>query len=381
MKSKKEVATFLQSLNPLDLIDELAIEGYCRRIGFNISFIHKPENTQKITFKDFVDWFENDLATKNDIIVLSCGTIGVVKKTTYNKIILGAYLKTNGEFIDTQIEVKADSFRAANQNERIYLQEAFNQRNIAWNRFKSKIIRRLDPQHNQQLRITILGDKIGLGVLREIKKNGDVIMYCCLKINGTVHYSLYENIGNKEQIQLEVPSFPERRIFAEELAKFGKVWNGKLKRIEPINYRADLGQTFTFINMFWEVEVSSEQRRQKNQILFKSSNYFRTRENCEKIIEVFHSERKRYPIQNRCTQGSIYYFINENWEIQETVENNKPKDSKLHNTGNYFSETYIPQCILTVVTEERKKQLVKCYIDFPKKRGRKPTMKDPYKSI
>lgn len=374
MKSKKEVATFLQSLNPLDTIDELAIEGYCRRMGYNINFVPKPENTQNITFKDFKEWFENDLATKNDVIVLSCGTIGVVKKTTFNKIILGAYLTTNGDFSQSQIEVKTDAFRLANQNEKINLQQAFNKQNIAWNRFKSKIVNRLIPSHNQQIRFTILGDKIGIGVIREIKKNGDVILYCYLKINGNVNYSLYENIGKQEFIQLEVPSFPERRLFAEELAKIGKVWNGKLKRIEPINYRAEPGQTFTFINMFWEIEVSSEQRRQKNQILFKSSNYFRVRENCEKMIDFFRSERKKHPIQNRCTQGSIYYFINENWEIQETVDNNKPKDSKLHATGNYFADTKTPETILHKITEERKKQLVHCFIDLPKKRGRKPKL-------
>lgn len=82
----------------------VAIEGYCRRIGFNISFIHKPENTQKITFKDFVDWFENDLATKNDIIVLSCGTIGVVKKTTYNKIIWELTLKQTENLLTLRLK-------------------------------------------------------------------------------------------------------------------------------------------------------------------------------------------------------------------------------------------------------------------------------------
>ena len=271
------------------------------------------------------------------------------------------------------IKARAEKNLGADKAEILKLQQACHERKVAWSRHKSKLIKRFLPAHNQQIRITVLGEKIGLGVLRQIKDDGEVVMYCYLKFNEPVRYSLYESIGQESHFQFEEMNSPERKTFAEELHAACKFWNGRLRRIEPINYRGEKGEPFSFINNFWEIEVSVEEKRQKNLFLFKSSNYFRSKENCAEILEMIKKERKRYPVQNRATQGAIYYMINENWEIQEHVENNKPKDTKLHAIGNYFRIADIPKYILDVIIEERKKQLVNSFIEIQKnKRGIKP---------
>lgn len=370
MKSTKEVTTFLRSVNPYQLKDELAIEAYCRRQGLRVRYKARPKNTHLITFEQFVYWFNNDCPLRNDVVATEDGIIGIVKESQFKRVVLGAYLDPGGAFLSEELDVSSKTLRPATHDEKISLQSAFSTEHLSWNKLKSEIVARNIPTRNEYIRITLLGKKIGLGVFREIKENGDVILYCFWEFEKGIRYSLSENLGNQYWFQLEDVNPLERQSLTKELASQHKVWKGKLERIEPFNLRADSGERFYFINNLLEVEAGLDQRRVKNLTLYQCGNYFRTRENCEYMQKLFHSEIKKHPITNRATQGAIYYFINEHWEVQQNTDNDKTKDNGLYRIGNYFGKKETAHSILNAILRERKKQLVNVYIDPPKKRGR-----------
>ncbi len=363
MKSTKELVTFLKSVNTVEEKDELAIEAYLKRRGFKIRFHANNTHTHTITFEDFVNWFENKQVSKNDIVIFEDGGMGIVKQTTMDSIILGAYLKKE-KLITTDYIVPSTGFCLANSEEKQYLQRILNNNNYSWNKHKLKLVKRIRPVHNQHVRISILGEKLGYGVVKEIKNDGQVIMFIYMKIDGSFKLSLYEIIGNERDMQFEDMTISERKIFSDSLMKrSGRTWNGHLKRIEPLNFKGKTGDCFYFINLYWEIENAVEDETPKKWLFYKSCNYFRNRKDCLQILALLHSEKDKYPRYERVAQGTAYYVISENWEIKEYTERNNIKDHKLNFIGNYFPIFEIAKTILVAIQKARKNQLLFCHTE------------------
>lgn len=99
------------------------------------------------------------------------------------------------------------------------------------------------------------------------------------------------NCGYMPTQQIVPASKSEKTELFEKLAEKGLQWNEEEKKIE--RWRAEFGKSFFVINAFMDIEVVSEVHTNINSKLWKSGNYFRTREEAEKYCEKIKNILKR----------------------------------------------------------------------------------------
>jgi hypothetical protein len=275
--------------------DEMAIETYLSRNGIILKLgksVKIETDSTGVTFEAFTEWFETDLPDRNAVIVLENNTIGIIKGLYLNTIVLGVSLPVHGHLVSSEVKVENMNYRVANMEEKIRLQRALNKQKLTWNNSNSKLLDAVKPLDNLQLRISLLGERVAIGVFKEINEKGEIVMYCVKENDKPVRYNLSEVVGNSEDYQLEPVSTQERKTLALELKKAEKVWNGHAKRIEPVNLRAGKGEVYYCIDEFMEIVVTSDKEKPKDLKRFRGGNYFRNREEAEEMLDLIDRYRK-----------------------------------------------------------------------------------------
>lgn len=289
MKSHAQVLALLRAMIPRDNKDELAIEAFLARQGIYIKIPttkkENDKNKKAVTFEQFEEWFDKELPETSEIITVN-NLVGVVKCVKVDSVILGAYLDENGVFVPHDIEVPVTSFQKTGKKDTIRLQREFNRNNLSWSQYRNEICESIRPQNNLQLRISLLGEKLGMGVFKEINEKGEIVMYCIKEHDAPVRYCLHEAIGPAEDFQLEPMNNADRKKLAVELEKEGKVWNGHAKRIEPNDFRATLGSTYHYIDDYLEIRTAIDNYKPKDHKRFRCGNYFRCLTNAEDILKL-----------------------------------------------------------------------------------------------
>jgi hypothetical protein len=302
MKDKRQISAFMKTVKPRELKDALAIEAYLAHGGIYIKFNPVRDSETLISFEEFTAWFEEDLPLKGDAIIFGENhTAGIVLEAGLDTFTLGVTL-SGQDFSSTPVKIPRTVFRRAEGEELFRLQRELNRRNLAWNAFGNKITGRLEPLNNLQLRVSLLGKRIALGVFREINEKGEIVMYCLKENDKPVRYSLYEVAGPASDYQLEPVNVIERRTLASELEAVGKVWNGHAKRIEPLEFRSQKGEMYYYIDDYWEIVATRDNFRPKDRKKLKCGNYFRTREEAEEILSLTVEKRNSQLIN---TPGTV----------------------------------------------------------------------------
>jgi hypothetical protein len=298
MKNKKQVIAYLQLVNIVSEKDELAIESYLVRqnIIINLSRYKKTDSGSmpNITFEQFREWFIPDLPDRNEVVVIEdSGLTGITQCFCVDEIMLGVSLSEEGKLTANLVKIADTTYRKASMDEKIRLQKAINREGLSWNLARSKLIEAHVPAGSQVLRVSLLGEKIAIGVFREINDEGKIVMYCVKENGKPVRYSLYEPVADKDEYQLEPVSVQERTLLAKELEKVGKVWNGFAKRIEPVNLRVEKGEIYFFIDDFLTITATTERNVPKDLKRLRSGNYYRNRSDAEEMLTVVNCHRKK----------------------------------------------------------------------------------------
>lgn len=296
MKNKQQIVAYLKATKPGEIKDELAIESFLARKGIYVKFDKSKKTgntTHTISFEDFEKWFEQELPEKGDVIVIG-GAIGIAQGLGISSIILGVSLTEKDALIISETEIpNSTSFRKANKSEMVKLQRELNKKELYWNKFNNKLTESIHPANNLQLRISLLGERLAIGVLREINEKGEIIMYCMKENDKPVRDSLYEVVGKVSDYQLEPINNQERKMLADELEKAGKIWNGHAKRIEPVNFRVEKGEIYYYIDDFWDIVAAPDNYRPKDKKRMRCGNYFSNRDAAEKILALMTEERNQ----------------------------------------------------------------------------------------
>jgi hypothetical protein len=296
MKNKRQVLAYLKIISIAGEKDELAIESYLSRKGIILQldkFVKIDTALNGITFEAFTEWFESDLPDRNEVIVLEeSGTIGIIKGLCVNTIVLGVSLPVSGTLVSSEVKIENTAYRQANTEEKVRLQRALNKKKVTWNNSNSKLLDAVKLLENLQLRVSLLGERVAIGVFREINNKGEIVMYCVKENDKPVRYNLSEVVGNSMDYQLEPVSAQERKTLALELEKAGKIWNGHAKRIEPVNFRAGKGVVYYYIDDFMEIVATADKEKPKDLKRFRSGNYFRDRNEAKDMLDLINGYRK-----------------------------------------------------------------------------------------
>lgn len=295
MKNKQQIVAFLKATKAREIKDELAIESFLARKGIYVKFDESKKRGHascSISFEDFEKWFDRELPGKGDVVVIG-DTIGIVQELGIHSIILGVSLSGDGKLAVSAVEIPDTGFRKADGTEMIRLQQELNRKKLYWNKHNNKLVESIEPVNNLQLRVSRLGEKIAVGVFREINDEGEIVMYCMKENDKPVQYSLYETVGKASDYQLEHVNIQERAMLAGELEKAGKVWNGHAKRIEPVSLQVEKGHVYYFIDDFWNIIAVPDNYRPRDRKKLRCGNYYGNREDAEKLLGLMIEERNR----------------------------------------------------------------------------------------
>lgn len=284
VKTKNQIIAFLRTVRATEEVHGMAIMGYCKNVlGIQVDFNENMEDRDlpDIKLEDFKKWLEDDTFYRGMVIYSPQDDIvGIIGTTSYQTISLCISLDQAGHLSQDPINLKREECREATKKEKLRLQHKLNDMGLGWNRRKHAIFK-LDYilRNNQQVRLSLLGEKMGLGVFKEVDENGQLVMYCVKMEDQSARYSKHEVVGAVKDFQIEPISTYERRIFSEELKKYGVVWNGHLKTIDYAQIRAETGGIYYYLNDLFEVVTCVDEYRSRDTKRWKVGNYF-TREDC-----------------------------------------------------------------------------------------------------
>ncbi|MDR2915746.1 MAG: hypothetical protein LBV74_13080 [Tannerella sp.] len=295
MKNKQQIVAFLKATRTREIKDELAIESFLARRGIYVKFDESKKRghaSHSISFEDFEKWFDRELPGKGDAIVIG-DTIGIVQGLGFDSIILGVSLAGDGGLVTSAVKIPETDFRKADRAEMIRLQQEMNRAKLLWNKFNNEPAESILPADNLQLRVSLLGERVAVGVFREINNKGEIVMYCMKENGKPVRHSLYEIAGKASDYQLEHVNTQDRAMLAGELEKAGKVWNGHAKRIEPVGLRVEKGRIYYYIDDFWDIIAVPDNYRPRDRKRLRRGNYYRNRHEAEKVLGLMVEERNR----------------------------------------------------------------------------------------
>jgi hypothetical protein len=105
-------------------------------------------------------------------------------------------------------------------------------------------------------------------------------------------------VGPIKDYQLESVTASEREYLANALSEVNKHWNGHQTRIEPLNLRGKIGDTYYYINDFMEIIAARESGKPKDLKRYRRLNYYIIKADAEEVLALIEDKRKKQLINN-----------------------------------------------------------------------------------
>lgn len=368
-KSRLAIQYFFRYYRPEDETHELAICQFCAKRRFTVHIDGSWDNRKPVTYKLFREWFETETPNRGDVVVLpEEGITGIAEMTGVDQHIR-LYVSFQDGKLDTEPKCyRYTSLRRADSAEIQQLQRYFNQNNLVWNDWRSKVKPRETAVENVQYQISVLGRNVGYGVFREIDQEGQIVMYC-VKLEGQpVRYSLREVVGPEMDYQLEKINVCQREQLVEELSSAGMLWNGFFKRIEPVGYQLPTGSDYYYLNEFWEICKAKEQGKLRNLKYFNQGNYFREWDEIEDLLKYLQIQLSNYSFER--IEGKEYYYLKEFWKVYKAEDKGKSRDIKRAGNRNYFSTEKEAREVVALLQQKRNELFTRSAV-LPKKKQKR----------
>lgn len=294
--NRRQIEEIVNTVQPIDEMNEMAILGYCHSIlGFRVAFREDRTDLPKVTLEQFKQYINEGMFNEGNVVSdKKRGGVGIVHSGDFDTLSLVAYVDRDGCFHEGPVEVRRVDCRIATEGEMTRLQHKLYEAGLGWNRRKRALFKqRYVPQDNQQVRLSVLGRKMGLGVFKEIDADGQIIMYCVKMEGEDARYSLHEVAGKAEDYQIDLISTYERNIFTEELKQAGVTWNGHLKQIRIINRRVEKGGTYYYLDDIFEIVSATDNYTARDTKRLVAGNYFMSPDGVGRLLKAVLRETSR----------------------------------------------------------------------------------------
>lgn len=293
MKSQFQILSFLSNYTPKTDLDRQFIESFLvqrfqitpKTPRFAPNFDGKP-----LDVESFIRWLESGSeALKIAFYENRCVLLGNCTLETCD--IIGTLLPDNS--IDTtKITVPADQISNASEEAQQSFKLALLENNLQPNPDTMQLVPKFTPaQENRVVFYDFAQNIQGVGVVREVTAEGNVIFFCYFtyptqsqpkRIGYNLHedpvYTLqsfiFESI-DKENVQTTLGNSTScfRRL-GRELERAGKIWKDKLLRIEPIELELKEGAKYSYINEKMCAVIETEKGTSISRNRYLAGNYF-----------------------------------------------------------------------------------------------------------
>lgn len=293
MKSQFQTLSFLSNYTPKTDLDAEFINSFLvQRFQITPKTPRFAPNSDAdpIDVQSFILWFEGGseaLKTaryENSIVLLG--------NCTLDKCKIIASLSESGELSTNPFTVDASLIQSATEDEIKSFQDALLENDLQPDPNTFRLIPKYTPKIADRVVFYDYAQDIqGVGVVREVSAEGDVIFFCYFiyptySQEKRLGYSLNENLGynlrsmifeniDKENIQTTLGNSTScfRRL-GRELERVGKVWKDKLLRIEPVKVEQEVGSKYYYISDKMKVVIETEKGTPTSHIRYLAGNYF-----------------------------------------------------------------------------------------------------------
>lgn len=306
MKSQFQTLSFLANYTPKTELDKEFINSFLVQ-RFQITpktLINAPQSHDNpLDVSMFIQWFESGLEAlkiarfRNQVVLLGNTTLSEVKiiaKLTENDSIEVCDLSAFPSDIQAASDSEKDSFRAT-----------MVANNLQPDPNSLSIVPKYIPKEGD--RVVFYDwelDVQGVGVVRDVTANGDVIFFCYFiyptySQQKRIGFNLRENPGvnlktfcleniDKENISSTLGNSTSCfRRMGRELEKVGKVWKDKLLRIEPIQVEQEKGGKYFYISDKLKVVSDIDKGTPTSHLRYLAGNYFTDHAAASKMLDKF----------------------------------------------------------------------------------------------
>ena len=113
---------------------------------------------------------------------------------------------------------------------------------------------------------------------------------CCIRIISSARAApLFGQGLLAENWQITPIGTSARSRFADALHREGIVWNGRLKRLEPLEIRINRGGKYYYLNDVLEICECRDSSRPSDRKRLECGNYFRERKDAELVCDCVRS--------------------------------------------------------------------------------------------
>lgn len=284
-KNSKQIQAFLESNSYRTRIDWEMILLFARKYAgqsFRVNFEINPEDG--ITASDFAQWLEGGFSS-GDIVDWN-GKPAIIGISHFKTPTIAYYL-SDDKLSSSNIKTPSGGLKMASTSMSEIFKAAMLKEHLQFNWESLTLTKRYIPKINQ--RVIFHGNDIeGLGVVRKVDiKTAEVELYCYyIYDTGQIGFSMHEKgivnlndfsfepMDNSQDRQTDKNGIACQRRLNRELNRFGKTWNERMHRIEPVKMMAEIGSPYWYINDKLMVTKGLEKGSFVCRQRYNAGNYF-----------------------------------------------------------------------------------------------------------
>lgn len=287
MKTQEQIESLLSRRKPLTEKDDLSIIQWCRKRKL---YVHFPDTGDvgydalpPITFEEFQEWYEAPQYELGDVVGTPGGEVYLISDYIGGETVSRAWLSASGEFSDKPVAVKWDSsHRKVDTAGKQPLQRAMSAAHVTWNPFRNKLMAYGDTEEKKYyVTMWVVDEKVGTGIFKEVDSDGNLVLYCFSEGEDHIELDNHYVFGPASDYSIRAARIAERSSVIQGLNSTGMCWNGRLKRLEPMNLRRKKGEAYFYVDSLGRTKKTIEQHRLSDETHYRIGNYFHLKEDAE----------------------------------------------------------------------------------------------------
>lgn len=295
MKTKRQVIDFFKSNHFATAEDCEMVSLFCQNnCGLTPKYFPTFTTSGSINSQTFIEWYRSGFGVGDIVFEKKTGSYYVVSSSSIANIqscaILSNLCKTGKKWKPNDVKLDATTLSSVSEIENKAMTISLAEHGYEFDYDKKTLRKKYIPEINERVEFS-RGNYIGLGVVRSINPVENSIEFFCYFIysDKKIGYSMHESgVCDVMSFQFNPMTVVAARRLNRELEKYGKVWNDKLHRIEPIDPKVAKGEKYWYISDKMTVVTDREKGTPTSHFRYIAGNYFKSYDEALEYLGKFH---------------------------------------------------------------------------------------------
>ena len=295
MKTKRQVIDFFKSNHFATAEDCEMVSLFCQNnCGLTPKDFPTVTTPGSINSQTFIEWYRSGFGIGDIVFEEETGSYYVVSNSSTTCIqscaILSNLCKTGKKWKPKNDELDATTLLNVSEIENKAMTISLAEQGYEFDYEKKTLRKKYIPEINERVEF-FRGNYIGLGVVRSINPVENSIEFFCYFIysDKKIGYSMHESgVCDVMSFQFNPMTVVAARRLNRELERYGKVWNDKLHRVEPVDPKVAKGEKYWYISDKMTVLGDREKGTPTSHFRYIAGNYFKSYDEALEYLGRFH---------------------------------------------------------------------------------------------